>query len=224
MAVRPFSSTATRLEIGEGHIPYPVFADRTPATVPRQPAYLDLTTAEPVDAAWFMVALVPRRSIQAARAASERFETLTAAGWTGLSSIREDGARDLVAFSTAEGSRTTALNGWRTDAEAWRATTAGSEVRRVGAQQVRALQHEARVLLASDREVSVAIEYLPTGLTAAVQAHEASRVRLHLGRAPARTVMNGAIVTSSYDAATGMLSLSVPSGTTTIAISWTNDR
>jgi hypothetical protein len=104
LAIRPFSSIETKLTVGDGHIPYPVFAARTPATIPPQPAYLDLVTAEPVEAAWFMVALLPAKSQGAARGGSEDIKQLTAPGWTGLSAIR-GGARDLVVFSTGDAFR-----------------------------------------------------------------------------------------------------------------------
>ena len=223
MAVRPFSSTGTRLTVGDGHIPYPVFAARTPPTVPPQPAYLDLVTADPVEAAWFMVALAPGRSLEAARAAGQNLEPLVAPGWTGVSSSR-GGARNLVVFSTGSESRQTALGGWRTDAEAWTATLAGADVRRVGAQQVRVLRHDARVLFESDREVGLAFEYSPAGLTGVVQADGPARVRLHVRQIPTRTTLNENVVSPSYDAAAGLISLALPAGTNAIAFSWTNDR
>jgi hypothetical protein len=223
VAVQPFSSTETRLMVGDGHIPYPVFAAETPVTVPPQPAFLDLVTADPVRAAWFMVALVPGKSMEAARAAGKRFERLTAPGWTGLSTTR-GGARDLVVFSTGGESRQAPLDGWRTDAEAWTATIGGTDVRRLGAQQVRALRHDDRVLIESDREVSVALEYLRAGLTGVVQADGPARVRIHVRQAPIHTMLDGNVVSPSYEPGSGMISIAVPAGTNTIDISWTNDR
>jgi hypothetical protein len=170
-----------------------------------------------------MVALVPGQSIEAARTAGTYLERMTAPGWTGLSSTRGD-ARDLIAFSTGGESRQTALEGWRTDAQAWTATVAGADVRRVGAQQVRVVRHGARVLIESDREVSIAFEYSPARLTAVVQGDGPARMRIHAGRAPTRTMLNGNVVSADYEAATGMISMAVPAGTNAIAISWTNDR
>ena len=223
LAIRSFSSTDTRLTVGDGHIPYPVFAARTPATVPAQPAYLDLATAAPVEAAWVMIALVPGASIEAANAAAEGFDQLDAPGWTGLSGQR-GGARDIVAFSTGEASRQTPLDGWLTDAEAWTATTAGPDVRRYGAQQVRVLRQNERVLADADREVNLAVEYRPDGLTGVIDADGAARVRIHVRRAPSRVTLDGEVVRAAYDAASGTIALAVPSGSNRLAIAWTSDR
>lgn len=223
LAVRPFASTGTRLMVGDGHIPYPVFAARTPATVPPQPAFLDVLTTEPAETAWFLVALVPGKSLEAARAAANNFEALTAPGWTGLSTTRH-GVRDLVVFSSGSASGQTPLDGWRTDAEAWTATIAGAEIRRLGAQQVRALRHDGRVLLESDGVVSIALEYHPDGLTGVVHADGPARLSIHARQAPTRTTLNGNVVSPSYDAAAGLISLALPVGTNAIAVSWTNDR
>jgi hypothetical protein len=170
-----------------------------------------------------MVVLVPGKSIEAARAAGEDVESLTAPGWTGVSTTRGD-ARDLVVFSTGSASRQTPLDNWRTDAEAWTATVAGADVRRVGAQQMREFRHGARVLIDSDREVSVAFEFSAGGLTGVVHADGPARVRIHAGRAPTRTMLNGNVVSASYEAASGMISMAVPAGTNAIAVSWTKDR
>jgi hypothetical protein len=223
LVIRPFSSTETRLMVGDGHIPYPVFAARTPATVPPQPAYLGIVTAAPVESAWLMVALVPGKSLESASAAAEAFQPVSAPGWAGLSTSR-GGARDLVVFSTGDASRQTPVDGWRTDAEAWTAATAGTSVRRVGAQQVRVLRHGERVLIASDREVDLALEYLPAGMTGVIQAAGPARVRIDVRQAPVRMTLNGNVVTADYDPADAMVSLAVPAGSNAIAISWAGDR
>jgi hypothetical protein len=76
----------------------------------------------------------------------------------------------------------------------------------------------------SDRAVNVALDYLPAGLTGVVQADGPARVRIHARQAPARATLNGKIVTTTYDAATRMISLAVPAGSNAIAVSWTNVR
>ena len=81
-----------------------------------------------------------------------------------------------------------------------------------------ALRHGARVLIESDREVSVALEYLRAGLTGVVQADGAARVRIHVRQAPTRTMLNGNVINPSYEAVSGMISMVVPAGTNAIAV------
>lgn len=218
LAIRPFSSTEISLTIRNGRIPYPVFAARTPATVPPQPAYLDLATVRPVRDAWYLVALVPARSAEAASSAAADLKPVAAAGWTGLSATRA-GQRHLVAFSTGVASREVSLEGWRTDAQAWVATLAGTDLRWIGAQQVRVFAQGERTLIESDRQVSVALEVGPAGLQGVVQADRPARLRIHVRQAPARVTIAGNVVPSAYDAAAELLSLAVPAGSSAIAIS-----
>ena len=150
MTVRAFSSVKTRFMAGDGHIPYPVFSARTPATVPPQPAYLDLITAEPADHAWVMLALVPGKNIEAANASAAKLLPLAAPGWSGLRT-EQKGARDVVLFRTDTAPPQTQFENWRTDAEAMTYTTVGAELRRFGAQRVRDLRHNDRQLIAADR-------------------------------------------------------------------------
>jgi hypothetical protein len=89
---------------------------------------------------------------------------------------------------------------------------------------MRVFRHGARLLIDSDREVSVAFELSPGRLTGVVQADGSARVRIHAGRAPTRTMLNGNVVSPSYEAASGMVSMAVPAGTSAIAVSWTNNR
>ena len=91
MAVRAFSSVKTRFTAGDGHIPYPVFSARTPPTVPPQPAYLDLVTVDRVDDAWFMVALVPGKNIEAANASAAKLTTARGARVVRAAGTERDG-------------------------------------------------------------------------------------------------------------------------------------
>lgn len=221
MAIQPLSSAPIALKAGDGHIPYPVFAARTPPSVPPQPAFLDIVTATAARDAWFMVALVPAETVDAATAKAADLTPLTAAGWTGMSMMR-DGARTLVAFSVGDASSTTNLEQWRTDAEAWVATLAGTEVRQVGAQQVREVHHDDRLVFESDQEVSIALDYSSTGLTGSIDAEAPSSVRVRVPRSPSRVTLDGRAIEASRMTADGVITLKVPVGRHSVSMTWTD--
>ena len=223
MAVRAFSSAKTRFTAANGHIPYPVFSARTPATVPLQPAFLDLATVDPVSDAWFMVALVPAKHIEAANASAAKLASLAAPGWSGLRAQR-GGASDVVLFRTDTAVSVTQFENWRTDAEAMTSTTMGTEVRRFGAQRVRDLRHNDRPLIAADRPVNLAFEHGAGSLSGWIKSDTAARVRVAVPRVPARVTLNGTVTTAVHDAATGMLTLDLPAGSNAVTISWSGDR
>ena len=223
MAVRAFSSVKTRFAAGNGHIPYPVFSARTPATVPPQPAFLELATADPVNEAWFMVALVPAKNIETANRSAAGLSSVSAPGWSGLRAQR-DGASDVMLFRTDAAVSLTQFEDWRTDAEAMTSTTMGAEVRRFGAQRVRDLRHNNRLLIAADRPVNLAFEHGTGRLSGWIRSDSAARVRVGVPQVPARITLNGTVTTAVHDAATGLVTLDLPAGSNTVAISWSGGR
>lgn len=223
LSIRPLSSSRIRLSVGQGHIPYPTFAARTPETVPLRPAYLDLATDGPVQDAWMLMPLVSGKSTGAAQAATASMRPIEATGWTGVQTTR-NGARVIVAFSTGTPSRQTRWEGWRTDAEAFTAELVGKEVRRLSAQQTRAVEFDGRTLIDADRTIGVALEYGADGVTGVVDAGDAARVRLLVPLAPAGVTVNGGVVRAAYDRRSGAVTLDVPAGSNRIAITWTRGR
>nr|MBA2259627.1 heparinase II/III family protein [Acidobacteriota bacterium] len=223
MTVKAFSSVKSQFTIGDGRIPYPVFSARTPPTVPPQPAYLDLATTAPADSAWVMIALVPAKNIDAANASAEKLTSLASPGWSGLRAQR-DGGDDVVLFRTDTALSLTQFEDWRTDAEAMTFTTKGAEVRRFGAQRVRDLRHDDRPLIAADRPVNLAFEHAAGSVTGWIRSDTAARVRVGVTKVPSRVTLNGTVTTTVHDAATGMVTLDVPAGSNTVAISWSGDR
>ena len=221
LAIRPMASTRFRLSIGDGHIPYPVFATRTPDTVPPQPAYVDLVTDQPVEDAWFLVALVPGKDASAATAATAEMRAVEAPGWVGLQTVR---GGDLVLFSTTPASRQTEVEGWRTDAESLMATVAAGRVLRVGAQQVLALRRDNRLLIEADRAVNLALEYGDGRISGLISAGTAARVRIAVPRAPARVTVAGTVVDAPYEPASASVALSLPAGSNDIVVTWTSGR
>jgi hypothetical protein len=223
MAVRAFSSVKTRFTPGDGHIPYPVFSARTPPTVPMQPAYLDLASVDSVNDAWFMVALVPAKNIEAANASAAKLTSLASPGWSGLR-VQRDGTSDVVLFRTDTALSLTQFENWRTDAEAMTFTTKGADVRRFGGQRVRDLRHDDRPLIAADRPVNLAVEFGVGSLNAWIRSDTAARVRVAVPNVPSRVTLNGTVTTAVHDAATGLVTLDMPAGPNAVAISWSGDR
>ncbi|HWK08923.1 MAG TPA: heparinase II/III family protein, partial [Vicinamibacterales bacterium] len=218
MALRRFSSAGTVLALHDGHIPYPVFAASTPAVVPPQPAYLDVTTVDPAPDVWFLVPLVAARTAQAASKSAAAIQPVTAAGWAGFTRPR-DGNRDILMFSTSDVSRRTPWEDWHTDADAWMASMRGADVLRIGAQRVRALRHGDQVLIEADRRIDVALEYGRDRADGEIRAGAAARVRIHVERRPARVLLNDVPVTAAPDSA-GMIAIDVRAGSNTVTMTW----
>jgi hypothetical protein len=223
VSVRPLSSTNIRLSIGDGHIPYPIFAARTPETVPPQPAYLDIATTQPVQDAWILLPLLASRSADAAPPATTGARPINAPGWTGMEMAR-NGGRVVVGFSTATQSRQTDCEGWRTDADAFIAEVAGTDVRRLSAQRTRTVGFNGRTLIDADGTIGVALEYRAGGVSGVVDADSAVRVRLRVRAAPTHVTVNGRVVGQLYDRRSGAVTLNVPGGSHRIAISWRRGR
>ena len=170
-----------------------------------------------------MVALVPANNIEAANASAAKLTSLASPGWSGLRAQR-DGAGDVVLFRTDTALSLTQFENWRTDAEAMTSTTVGAEVRRFGAQRVRDLRHNDRPLITADRPVNLAFEHGAGSLNGWIRSDTAARVRVGVPKVPARVTLNGTVMTAVHDAATGMVTLEVPAGSNTVAISWSGDR
>ena len=223
LAIRPMASTPFRLSAGEGHIPYPVFANRTPDTVPPQPAYVDLVTEQSVADAWFVVVLVPGKDIATATTAAAGMRPVEAPGWAGFQTATA-ASRDFVLFSTGSASRQTEWEGWRTDAKSLIATTAGSVVQRVGAQQVRTLRHSGRTLVEADQSLNLALEYDAGRITGVIGADTAFRVHIAVPRAPARITVGGRIVDAPYDRTSTSIVLSLRAGSSDVVVSFASGR
>jgi Heparinase II/III-like protein len=217
MIVRPFASVETDLTLHDGHIPYPVFAASTPAAVPSQPAYFDLATVRSAADVWFLVALIAAKSAEAANAAAAQLSPVEAPGWTGIVMPR-GGKREMAMFSIGEASRQSIWDGWRTDAESWTATMSDRAVSRFGAQRVREVLHDGRVLIGTNAPIDVALQYGAT-VTGVIEADRAARVRVRVSRAPDRITVNGATVSAPFDPAGGLVTLDVAAGSSAIVIS-----
>jgi hypothetical protein len=222
LAFRLIASAEVRVAAGDGHIPYPVFATRSPETVPRQPAFVDITMPATHEA-WLVTVLAPRRTANEATAAASAVQPIVARGWTGFTTTRA-GNREVVAFSTADESPRTAVEGWLTDAEAWTATISNDAVNRLSAHRAKTVRSADRQWWQSSEPVTVAIEQTAAGVTAVTDATAPAEVRMHSPRQPDRTTIDGKPASARYDSAARVVVLTVPAGSHTVAIAWMNRR
>ena len=104
------------------------------------------------------------------------------------------------------------------------ARLAGSVLQHVGAQQVRTLHHDGRLLLEADRPVNLALEYGESRITGVIGADAASRVRIAVPGAPERVTVGGNAVNAPYDARSASIMLSLAAGSADVVVSWASGR
>ena len=215
LAVRPLAPTDTELHIEDGHIPYPVFASSTPKTVPPQPAFLDLRTSAPMNAAQFLVALVPARTVDDAQALASHISYLNGDGFVGLQAER-GAERDFVIFHTGKASGESQYKEWATDAAAWTVTLDGNRLKALAMHTARTFRGAGgRVFLVSERPISLAADYGASVVKVATSAPTQTKIQLFIAASPANVLLDGrALATQSwrFDLTGEMLSITVPAG------------
>ncbi|MGH9881409.1 MAG: hypothetical protein ACRD6N_08235, partial [Pyrinomonadaceae bacterium] len=213
LAVRAFSPDHSRMEVRAGRVPYPEFATRTPAQVPAQPAFLDLSSG-PVDAARFLVALVPTKTGEAARALAESMTEIKESVWVGIRTNREK-ETDLIMFRTAGSGNDGRYGEWLTDAAAWTVTESSERLRVLSAHSVRSVSRSGRVLFNSDKPASFAVRFDANAVVATVSVTQPTQIRLATGGAPTKVRLDGRELPTTavrYSSAKQMTQATIPAG------------
>lgn len=195
LAVRAFAPEQCELNLLPGHVPYPEFAARTPATVPDDPGYLDLKTG-PVSSASFLTALVPSRTSEGAKSLAASMSQVTDSNWLGLRTRRE-GETDLVMFRVVGRGNEASYGEWLTDAAGWTVTESGQRPVVLAAQFVRSISRSGRVLFRSDQPASFAIHFEANAIVVTVSVAADTRVSVATGAAPAKVKLDGHDLTAS---------------------------
>ena len=211
LAVRALTPAATAVTVRDGHLPYATFATSTPKTIPRQPAFLDLQTAQPARAVQFLVALVPARTGEAAHLIATRMTEIGGGGFVGIRAERGD-ERDLVLFRSGAANESSRYEDYATDAAAWTVTQSGARLKLFAAQRARSFARAGRRLLASDHAASLAASYGENLIEAACDAAAPTTLQLFTGAKPSRVLLDGREVATSYNRADATMSLTVSAG------------
>ncbi len=219
LAVQPFAPSNFKLEVRQGRVPYQVFAARTPATTPAQPAFLELST-EPQMNNRFLVALVPARTSDAARMLATNMSAIESDDWLGIRTVRGP-STDLVMFQTRSHNRAQAYNEWSTDATIWTSTEAGGQLILLAAEAARVVSRSGRELFTSDRPASFAARFGVKRVEFSFSVKESTQMRLFTGTAPSRLLLDGKDLSKSearYIYLEGKVSITVPAGQHDLAI------
>lgn len=212
LAVRLLTPGGADLIVRDGHIPYPVFAAGTPRTVPPQPAFLDWHTAAPMKAAQFLVALVPAKTADRARAVAGEMSAVADDNWAGLRAARGD-ERDLVLFRRGAAGGEASYGEWATDASAWTVTQAGATLKMLALQGARRFQQGSRTLLVSERPISLAVRYDLEVVDVSVSAAAPTKLKLFIGASPLNVRLDESdLVSTRYGYAEGVLLINIPAG------------
>ncbi|MBA3631877.1 MAG: heparinase II/III family protein [Acidobacteria bacterium] len=211
LAVRAFAPNDAKMSVQNGRISYPVFSTRTPQEVPPQPAFLDLQTAQKTNAAQFLVALVPARTDDAARALASGMTEIKTGDFVGLRARRGEES-DLVMFRTGASKDLASYESWKTDADTWTVTQDKGGMKLFAVQNARSFAQTGRVLFASETPASAAISYNANSIDVASYAATATKMQIFVGTNPLRVMIDGRPVKANFRSGDGTISVNLPAG------------
>jgi hypothetical protein len=189
LAIRAFAPDQCDISVRTGHIPYPEFAARTPAVVPAEPGYLDIST-EPVSATNFLTALIPSRTGESARALAGSMTEIKDNTWLGIRTSRANEA-DLILFRIAGSIGEASYGRWLTDADSWTVTSSGERVNVLSAHSVRVVSRSGRKFFSSDRPASFAAHFEGSAVVVTISITADSQIRIATGTAPTKVRLDG---------------------------------
>jgi hypothetical protein len=189
LGVRALAPDHCDLKVRSGRVPYHEFAARTPAAVPAEPGYLDLSTG-PVRATNFLVALIPARTTDGAKALAGRMSQIKDSFWLGISTRREREA-DLIMFRAGPSDGEGRYGEWLTDAAAWTVTESGKRVVALSAHSARNVSRSGRLLFAADKPASFAVRFDGNAVVATVFVTEPTEVRFATETQPGKVRLDG---------------------------------
>ena len=213
LAVRTLlAPTDTELHVRDGHIPYPVFASGTPKTVPPQPDFLDLSTTEPLNAAQFLIALIPAKTVAGALLLSSSMSEVRGKDCVGLRAERA-AEHDLVMFRARNVNGEVSYGDWMADAAAWTVTQDGDRVKILAAQSALSLKRAGCTLFASDRPLSLAANYEASAIDVRLSAAQPTKLQLFVGATQINVRLDEReLAPQSMRYTDGMLALTIPAG------------
>ena len=195
LAVRLFEPERAKLAIENGHIPYPVFATRTPPEPPSQPAYLDFATPDRSGASQFLLALAPEATEAAARNTIGQMSALTGESFKGIRTVRGN-ETDIVMFRSDAEAQMIRQGEWSADASVLAVTRSADDLKMFAAQNARTVKRGDEVLFSSDAAANIAVRYDSERINAVTTADSTLRFTLFIGRVPSRLLVDGKEVAS----------------------------
>jgi hypothetical protein len=189
LAVRSFPPTGTKLSVENGHVPYHVFATRTPAETPAQPAYLSFRTSNAMTEAQFLTALVPSRNESEAQRIINQISELAGANLKGIRVQRGD-ETDLVMFRSGPAAQTIRQGEWSADAATVTITQSGNNLKMFAIQSARSLRRGNQTLFSSTTTMSLAVS-LGAAIDAVCNSESQTAITLFVASRPVRVLLDG---------------------------------
>ena len=222
LAVRSFPSNASKLSVNNGRIPYHIFAARTPAKTPAQPAYLRLQTVNQVNETQFLTAIVPAKTDGAAQRLVRQMNELAGDNLRGVRVERGD-KTDLVMFRIGADALNLREGEWSADAANLSITLRGNTLETFAVHRSRSLRRGSQILFSSESPTSVAARFGVNEVEVAGNADTATGITLFVGKSPNRVMLVGkdaGATAFSFNRSNGTISLTIPSGQYNLKISF----
>lgn len=214
LAVRSFPSNASKLSVNDGRIPYHIFAARTPAETPAQPAYLSFKTVNPAKETQFLTAIVPAKTESAAQSVVTQMSELAGDNFRGVRVERGE-KTDLVMFRIGADALNFRQGEWSADAASLLITLSANTLETFAVQRARSLRRGSQILFSSESPTSVAARFGVNQVEVAANADMATSITLFVGKTPIRLMLDGKDAGANafrFNRADGTISLTIPGG------------
>ena len=214
LAIRFFPSTASKLSVEKGRIPYHIFAARTPAEMPALPAYLDFKTVKQLNQTQFLAAIVPAKTEVTAQGLIKEMTKLDGDNFKGIR-VHRGAKTDLVMFRMGGEAQTFRQGEWAVDAATLTMTHNADTLEVFAVQSARLLRRGNQTLFSTESPISLAARFGTNEVEVVGNAQAATRIRLYVGKSPVRVLLDDKDVSAtafSFNRSEGTMSFVIPSG------------
>ncbi|MCE5228180.1 heparinase II/III family protein [bacterium] len=183
----------------------------------REESYITLSSMPETKDAEFVAVMIPRATTAETAEAEKPVSTLVSAdGWTGAK-VEKGGNVTVALFRKGEAGAAT-VEGFTTDAERFSAVTDKAGNVTQAFMRGSRLEKAGRTLVQSAKPVAVSVAYTNGATEIETEAEAGTEISVNVSQAPASVTVDGQAAKSNYDAASGMLTISVPAGHAIVSV------
>jgi hypothetical protein len=190
LGVRSFPSNLSKLSVNNGRIPYHIFAARTPAETPAQPAYLSFRTVNPADETQFVTVIAPAKTENAAKSLVANTSEFNGENLRGVR-VERGNKTDLIMFRVGGGTQSIRQGDWLVEAASLVVTQSANILETFAAHEARTLRRGNQVLLSSDTPISIAAKFNDIDIDVVAHTDKSARVTLFVGKSPIHVLLDG---------------------------------